>query len=212
MKTHRAAIATLAALLFGLASPANPGETPPALTECPNGALPAHAIPWNGSALDGLGEPLNLPPTLLTDPNPNLGLLIKTLGELIVESQLQRAAVSGRFDREIVTVVAGSRFDLRVCRETIFGAVSIDSAADRGLEFMIGDFDHDGRMDVALRRAGSDTWIMDLARDDDASPASGAALPARGLTARELPHARSGGCRIAEVAARDQALPGRHAL
>lgn len=208
MKTHRTALATLAALLFGLAAPANAGEPLLLPTGCHLDQLQDSATPWDTPALERLGESLRLPSALLTAPDPSLSLLIKTLGQLIVESQLQRAAVSGRFDPVIVTVLAGSRFDLRVCRETIVGAVSVDSAAAKEIEFMIGDFDHDGRVDVALRRAGSDTWIMDFAEDGASSPVSDAPKLSRTSTTGDVAPPRVDGCRIAWVAGSGQSPRG----
>ncbi len=93
-------------------------------------------------------------------PEANLTGLIGALGQMIVESALSDAAISGRFEPVINVSVAGSEFSLEVCRDSIVGDVSV--AQQPRVHFVIGDFDRDGATDVAVRRSGSPDWSVDL--------------------------------------------------
>lgn len=93
-------------------------------------------------------------------PEARIAGLLGALGQMIVESELSHAAVSGRFQPVISTSVAGSNFELEVCRDRIVGEASV--ANQPGLRFVIGDFDADGNTDVAVQRSGSRNWSVDL--------------------------------------------------
>ena len=86
--------------------------------------------------------------------------VIGVLGQMIVEAELSHAVISGRFEPVILATVAGADFALEVCRDTIVGEVSV--AQRPGVRFVIGDFDGDGATDVAVRRADSPAWSIDL--------------------------------------------------
>lgn len=114
-------------------------------------------MPLSGSASQEWTGPV---PTIGHMPAVKVSGLIGALGQMIVESELSRAAVSGRFQPVIHASVAGTDFALEVCRDTIAGEVSM--AGHPALRFVIGDFDGDGITDVAIRRHGSQAWAVDL--------------------------------------------------
>ncbi len=106
------------------------------------------------------GDPTGLTAALAHEPEANLTGLIGALGQMIVEGALSDAAISGRFEPMINVVVAGSRFSLEVCRDSIVGEVAV--GRQPRVHFVIGDFDRDGATDVAVRRSGSADWSVDM--------------------------------------------------
>jgi len=161
MNTHsNRSLILLAAVVGGLflvstdltpGADANPGRSPGLCT-----SVPAQ-IPLPDADTAGTSGRSNAGAAA---PEARIAGLLGALGQLIVESELSHAAVSGRFEPVISTAVAGSNFALEVCRDRIVGEVSV--ANQPALRFVIGDFDADGNTDVAVRRSGSRFWSVDL--------------------------------------------------
>jgi hypothetical protein len=175
MFTHSTLFLATAAALLGLATLAAPAADPDRQIEprsaCdslaegfqvrdddrrPDGRLVFPGAPEDRQGAGGL----DLSTAIAQSPDLGMAAIVGAMAQTIVEAELGNAALTGHFHSSIAASVAGSDFELEVCRDSIVGQVSV--AHGSPVRFVVGDFDRDGITDVAVRRPGSATWSLDL--------------------------------------------------
>jgi hypothetical protein len=179
MFTHSTLFLATAAALLGLAALAAPAADPDrqmalgsarATCDALEGAFPVRdddrrpdgrlVFPGTEDDRQGVDGGLDLSTVIAQSPDLGMAGVVGALAQMIVEAELGNAALTGHFRSSIAASVAGSDFDLEVCRDSIVGQVSV--AHGSPVRFVVGDFDRDGITDVAVRRPGSATWSLDL--------------------------------------------------